>query len=588
MTRHELYDLAIINVEELVKYCEDVISNKIVSCKKHKWSCERFLNDIKKPITKEFPYKFDEDKANKFLKFMTLFKHTKGSLAGQYKIPEPIEKFIFGNVYGWVHHETGNRRFRTAYWQVARKNAKSQDLAIVGLYEMSAFGEPYSEVYVAATKKDQTRYVWGEADLISKACKPLEGRIKTKFYQPLLTTVILHEKSGSFFGRMSKDDKKKGDGSNPQAGLLDEYHAHETSEFYDILTSGMKTRKQPILFIITTAGFELNNPCYREEYRYISEILNPDLPINNDRYFIMVNELEKDDEGNLIDDINDEKNWEKANPIVIKTEEGLESIRNELKQATDKEEKMRDFLTKTMNVWVNQRNNGYMNMEKWKLCGVSKENPMPDLVGFPVYVGFDLSATIDLTSTGFEIPLPDERIAVFSHSFIPEATLFAKMKSDRMPYDLWIKKGWISVTPGEEVDYRFMVKYVIEFIQKMGLAEKEFCFDRYMATLLMQELTDEGHTVIEIPQGIPTLGLPTKDFRAKTYNKKIIHDNNPVLTMAISNAVTRKDHNDNIMLDKGKSIQRIDPIAALLNAHVRVILNEDTTSVYENRGIRVL
>lgn len=585
MTREKLYERAITSTDELIIYCEDVISNKIISCKKHKQACQRFINDLKKPVNKEFPYIFDEDKANKFLKWMTFFKHTKGSLAGEYKIPEPIEKFIFGNVYGWVHHKTGNRRFRTAYWQVARKNAKSQDLAIVGLYEMSAFGEPYSEVYIAATKKDQTRYVWGEADLISKACKFLDGKIKTKFYQPLLTTVILHEKSGSFFGRMSKDDKKKGDGSNPQAGLLDEYHAHETSEFYDILTSGMKTRKQPILFIITTAGFELNNPCYREEYKYISEILNPDLPIDNDRYFVMVNELEKDDEGNLIDDITNEKNWEKANPIVVKTEEGLESIRNELKQATDKEEKMRDFLTKTMNVWVNQRNNGYMNMDKWKTCGISKDNPMPDLKGLPVYVGFDLSATIDLTSVGFEIPLPDERIAVFSHSFIPEATLFTKMKSDKMPYDVWVKNKWITVTPGEEVDYRFMVKYVIDFIKRMELVEKEFCFDRYMATLLMQELTDEGHTVIDIPQGIPTLGLPTKDFRAKTYNQKIIHDNNPVLTMAISNAVTRKDHNDNMMLDKSKSIQRIDPIAAMINSHVRVMANEDNGSVYQGRGI---
>lgn len=589
MTTEELFERAVTTTEDLVEYCDAVIDDKIVSCKKHKQACARFLNDLKRQGLSDFPYVFDEDKGNKFLKWMTFFKHTKGPLANTHKIPEPIEKFIFGNLYGWVHKETGNRRFRKGYWQVARKNAKSQDLAIVGLYELSAMGEPYSEVYVAATKKDQTRYVWGEADLISKACEYLDGKIKTKFYQPLSTTVILHEKSGSFFARMSKDDKKKGDGSNPQAGLLDEYHAHETSEFYDVLTSGMKTRKQPLLFIITTAGFDLNNPCYREEYKYISEILDPNIPIDNDRYFVMVNELERNDEGELIDDIEDERTWEKANPIVVKTEEGLESIRDELKTALDKPEKMRDFLTKTMNVWVNQRNNGYMNMERWKKCGATKDNPFPDLKGLEVTVGFDLSATIDLTSTSFELNLPDGRIAVMSHSFIPEATMFAKMKTDRVPYDLWAKQGWISVTPGSEVDYRFMIKYVIGFIEKMGMIEKEFCFDRYMATLLMQELTDEGHLVIEIPQGIPTLGIPTKDFRAKVYNSSVIHDNNPVLTFAIGNAVTRKDHNDNIMLDKSQSIQRIDPIAALINAHVRAMVHEvKKTSIYKTRRIETL
>ena len=158
-----------------------------------------------------------------------------------------------------------------------------------------------------------------------------------------------------------------------------------------------------------------------------------------------------------------------------------------------------------------------------------------------------------------------------------------------MPYDVWAKNSkWITITHGEEVDYRFMVKYVAEFISSLGLIEKEFCFDRYMATLLMHELTDEGHLVIEIPQGIPTLGVPTKDFRAKVYNGRIIHDNNPVLTMALGNAVTRPDPNDNIMLDKSKSTFRIDPAASLMNAHVRVMLNETPKkSVYE-RGMRRL
>ena len=589
-TRAQIFVMASTSVDELAQYSEDVLANKIKGCQKHKWACLRFLNDLERQGTEGFPWVFDEDKANKFLRWMSFFKHTKGELEGKIKIPEPIEKFIFGNIYGWVHKDTGMRRFRKGYWQVARKNAKSQDLAIMGLYEMSAFGEPYSEVYVAATKKDQTRYVWGEARLIAEACVWLNDKIMAKYHQDLNTKVLMHPKSNSFFARMSQDDKKKGDGANPQCGLLDEYHLHDTTEYYDVLTSGMKSRKQPILMIITTAGFELNNPCYREEYKYISDILNPDIPIDNDRYFAMINELDMDDEGVLIDDINDESCWVKSNPIVTKSEVGLEAIRDELKMALDKPEKMRDFLTKTMNVWVNMRNSGFMNMAKWKLCGVNDDKKFYNLIkGLEVTVGFDLSSTIDLSSLGFEIPLPDGRIVVASHSFMPEATLFSKMRTDKVPYDLWRRQGWLSVTPGNEIDYRFMVKYALKFIKKYGLLEGEFCFDRYMAAMLMSDLSNDGHAVIDIPQGIPTLGIPTKDFRAKAYNGKVIHNNNPVLTWAISNAVTRKDHNDNIMLDKGKSTERIDPIASIINAHVRVMTNEVPDCPYdEGRGIIVL
>ena len=583
MTREELYNKAITSTEELVKYSNEVIENKIMSCVKHKWACERFLGDLKKQGTKDFPWVFDEEKANKFLKWMSFFKHTKGPLAGQYKIPELIEKFIFGQIYGWVHKDTHYRRFRKAYWQVARKNAKSQDLAIVGLYEMSAFNEPYSEVYIAATKKDQTRYVWGEARLISESCEFLKDKIKAKYHQDLNTKVLLHQKSNSFFARMSKDDKKKGDGANPQCGLLDEYHLHDTSEYYDVLSSGMKTRKQPLLMIITTAGFDFNNPCYTEEYPYCNNILNPNSEIDNDRYFVMINELDSDSEGNLLDDITDEKVWVKANPIVCLTNEGLESIRDELKLAQGKDEKMRDFLTKTMNVWVNQKNSGYMNILKWKAAAIE----MPDVKGKIVTAGFDLSSCIDLTSIGYELTLDDGRILALGHSFMPEATLFAKMKSDRVPYHRWVKEGWITLTPGEAVDYKFMMKWHKEFIEKLELIEGELCFDRFLANRLMPELIEEGHKVVDIPQGIPTLSQPTKDFRELAYSKQLVHVNNPVINWAIGNAVVRKDDKENIMLDKSKSTERIDPLACLINAHVRSNV-KPIVPIYQQRGMRIL
>lgn len=552
-------------LEELIYYSEDVISGKVVACQKHKWACMRFLNDLERQGTEEFPYLFDEKKAIRFLNWMKLFKHRKGVLKGERIEPHIIQKFVFGNIYGWVHKETGYRRFRKAYWQVGRKNAKSQSLACVGTYETMAFGESASEVYCAATKKDQARIVWNEAEAMLNSTTELQGKYKIAYGQ------ITHLKTGSIMKPLSKEDRKTGDGLNPQCGIIDEYHAHETSEIYDIIVSGMGARPQPLLMIITTAGFNLNNPCHRVEYKYVSDILDPNSPIENEEYFVMINELDKDD------DIKDEKNWEKANPILCSYEEGMNYLKGELKAALDVPEKMRNFLTKNMNIWVDAKDNGYMKMDRWSKCGV-KGFDYSILAGKECTVGIDLSAKIDLCSTGFEFKI-DGKYIILSHSFMPEETFYAKLKTDKVPYDLWVKQGWITLTDGAVVDYNYIKQYIQNFEQKYNCKVKEICCDPWNATQFMQEMEAEGYTVVEIRQGIKTLSGPTKDFREQVYAGNVIHNCNPVLTWAISNAVTKQDHNENIMLDKSKSTERIDPIAAIINAHVRAMVNENSYNI---------
>jgi phage terminase large subunit-like protein len=575
-------------LEELIQYSQSVINGNIIACVKHKWACMRFLRDLDKRETDSFPWVFDEERAGRYLDWMRLFKHSKGPLAGKIKEPAIYEKFVYGNIYGWVHKDTELRRFRRSYEQLARKNAKSQDKGIQALYEISAFGEQMAEAYVAATKKADTRHVWGEASWLYKNSELLRDKFVTKFDQELQQTVIRHKKSGSFFSRLSKEDKKTGDGTCPQFTVLDEYHLHETTEYYDLASSGMKTREQPLLSIITTAGFELNNPCYRVEYDYVCKILDPDNPIENDRYFVMICEADLDENGTMIDDITSEAARLKANPIIGNTVVGKESIEIDVMEAQDKPEKMRDVLTKTFNIWVNQRSAGYMNMAKWAACGATEDNPFPDVTGMTVFPGLDLSMRIDLTSVSFDIPLPDDRFAVMSHSFIPEETLEQKRKTDKAPYDLWVKEKWITVTPGAEVDYHFVLDYIVKTYKKYKWPIGEACFDRALSTWLMHELADLSFIPVDIGQWFNQLSEPTKDIRSKVYDKKIIHDNNPVLTWAIGNAVVRKGPSENIMLDKGKSTQRIDPIAALINAHVRAMTKEKKSSVYEKRGMRSL
>lgn len=540
----------------LKDYCEEVLSGEVVACQKHKWACQRFLNDVDKQGTKEFPYIFEEDKALRFLQWMTLFKHTKGKLSGQNIEPHPIQIFVFSNVYGWIHKDTGLRRFKKAYWQVGRKNAKSQSLACVASYEAMAFGENMSEVYIGATKTEQSKIVWNETKAQVMECNFLKEKYKVAYGK------IEHPKSGSFIAALSKDAGKTGDGLNVQAGIVDEYHAHKTSEIYDVLVSGMGARPQPLMMIITTAGFELNNPCYSVEYKYISDILSPYSPKENEEYFVLVNELDKDD------DIKDEFNWEKANPILCSYEEGVAFLRGELKSALDVPEKMRNFLTKNMDIWVNMRENGFMDMEKWSKCFNSIS--LSDFEGMECDIGIDLSAKIDLTSVGIEFKKKD-KYYVFSHSFMPEDTVTAKSRTDGKDYEIWVRDGYITTTPGAVVDYSFIKSYIQNIEKEYKLKIRHICADPWNATMFMTDMEDAGYTVVEIRQGMQTLASPTKHFREEVYKGNVVHDDNPVLNWAVGNAVTRQDANENFMLDKSKATDRIDPIASLMNAHVMVM-----------------
>jgi phage terminase large subunit-like protein len=338
----------------------------------------------------------------------------------------------------------------------------------------------------------------------------------------------------------------------------------------------------------------------------VSDILDPDSDVDNDRYFAMINELDVDEEGNLIDNINDESCWPKSNPIVTLTPEGMDAIRDEVKTAQDKPEKMTDLLTKTFNVWVNKGANAYLNYAKWKACGATERRLFPDLSNFECYIGVDLTSKIDLASVafvfdikkGYKVILPDGSIfsmpacsvAIKSHSFMPQATLDMKMKTGRYPYNTWRDQGWLTITPGEVMDDRFIAKYIDDEVRRNRYNAKFIGFDMYNATQFSNIMADDyGYTPVVIRQGIPTLHEPTKTLREYAYGGKLIHCNNPVLNMAAKNAVTRSDHNKNFMLDKEKSFENIDPMAAIMDGFAFVVKNpEAKPSVYETRGLRTV
>lgn len=550
------------NKEEIIQYCHDCISGVIPSGKKHVWACERFLRDLERIGTPEFPYIWDEQRADKIVKWFALLKHTKGALAGTPIILTPWQKFRECQIYGWIHRETGRRRFRKAFTEVARKNAKSQMEAGEALYELgitSSQNHEVNEIYTAGVKRDQSKIVFDECDLMTKGTL-----IRSKFN--FKRDCIEHLKTGSFIKALSKEDGKSGDGTNPAFLIIDEYHQHPTTDFYD-LALGSNT-KEPLLSIITTAGKDLTYPCYTQEYDYCSKLLDPSVDVHNDEYFVDICEADPGD------DIGSEDTWKKANPIRGYFAEGLQKIRGDYEVAKQIPEKMIAFLTKVLNMWVQAKDNGYMDMAKWKACEV-KELPI-DVTGRPVYVGFDLSSKIDLTSVAFIIPYqstdldaqgkPVVKYVMWTHSFIPTADkLREHIIKDKMPYDAWERLGYLTLTNTPIVDQNFVMKYILDECEKYNLDIQCLCFDPANASKIMMDLSDQGYTVEEVFQSHKSLNESTQGFREQVFAGNVAYTHNPLLNYAMSNAVIRTN-NGLIKIDKDATTKRIDPIDATLAA----------------------
>lgn len=561
-------------LEELIEYAHNCINDVYVSededyisCKKHKWACERLLKDIKRSAEdpETFPYVWDETEAERIVDWFFLLRHSKGDLAGMPIVLTLWQKFDLCQIYGWRHKETGRKRFEQTFTEVGRKNAKSQMEAGVALYEISTQstknGEVY-ECYTAGTKRDQSKIIFNEAKLMLKG-SPLRSKFK------LTRDLIVHIKSGSYIKALCKEDGQKGDGTNPAVLILDEYHQQATTEFYD-LGLGANT-KESLLMIITTAGMDLTYPCYVQEYTYCTKILDPNVDVENDEYFVDILELDSEDYKN-IDNISNERLWWKANPIRMCFENGRKKIRAAFKIAKDIPEKMTVFLTKVLNIWVQAKENGYMDMAKWKACQV---DVLPiDTRGMDVYPGFDMSAKIDLTSVAFIIPFKSGlldstgkeivKYIVFSHSFIPNREKLAERKAkDKVDYDAWERMGLLTVTDTPIVDQNAVMKYVLDTCQENGWKIKCLCFDPANASKLMMDLSDEGYEVEEVYQSHKSLNEATQGFREQVYCGNVLYLENPLLNYAMSNTVIRQNQGL-IKIDKDATTKRIDPVDAVL------------------------
>ena len=548
-------------LDELKDYAAKCISGEIISCKKHKQACTRFLDDLSRT---NWRWEWVEEEAQKIVKWFMYLRHSKGVLAGKPIILTNSQKFFLCQLYGWREKGTGYKRFTNAFKEVARKNAKSQEQAGCLLYEIAVestkFGELY-ETYCAGVKRDQSALIFNECRLMLRG-SPLARKFK------ITRSEIKHIKSESFLKPLSKEDGRSGDGTNPAVLVLDEYHQHPTTGFYDLGLGG--NAGQSLIIIITTAGKDLNAPCFTQEYKFVSNLLDPDIDIENERYLADVYEADEGDDWTALE------TWIKANPVRASYPEGLEKIKQAFDLAQVMPEKKTAFLTKILDMWVQAKINGYMDMRRWKACEVGK---LPyDINGASVYVGFDVSAKIDLTSIGFVIVLKGKdgkvKYIVFHHSFIPNREkLQERIHTDRAPYDLWEEQGFITVTDTPIVDQNAIIRYMDDFVEKYGLRIECLCFDPTNASKMEIELADAGHTVEEVFQSHRSLNEATAGFREQVFNGNVIYIADPVLNFAMANAVV-KTSNGLIKIDKDAATQRIDPVDAVLCAFKLALYHE--------------
>ena len=530
-----------------LEYIREVTAGKVPVCKMVKLAVKRHVADMKKSKAGTFPYYFDQKKAQSAIIFFSLLVHTKGKLAGQKLKPEPWQQFIIAMLYGWRRIDNGKRRFRKAYIQVARKNGKSFLAAGVSLYDLIT--EPGAEVYSAATKKDQARIVFDDAKKTVQYSKDLK-----KYIKPLAHSLTCAD--GSM--KPLASDSNTLDGLNPSCAIIDEYHAHKTTELLDVIDTGMRARQQPLMFIITTAGNNRNAPCF-EEYENCKKLLSGADGYENEEYFCIIYELDKGD------DWKEEKNWYKANPnLGISVE--LDAMRAAYREALLSSTKETAFRTKNLNEWMNIAE-AWITEQRWSKC-YQRFNETK-LLKLRCWGGIDLSKRLDFTVLTWYFYIGNGKRYAKHYFYIPEGQIDAKMKQDSYRIRQWIKEGYIKATPGDTQDFSFMYNQICEDSKKYEI--EEIAYDRNLAEHLIQGLEAEFNCV-EFSQSIIGMSEPSKAWE-QAVAEGIIIDNNPVMAWMVSCTTVKPDANGNIKPikpDTNKTSKRIDGVITSIMANNRL------------------
>ena len=544
-------------------YAEQILNGEILTCELVQLAVKRYFSDIDNVL--ERGWYFDRKAAARAIKFIESLKHTKGEWAGQRFKLEPWQQFVVWNIFGWKLAD-GTRRFRYVYIEIARKNGKTALSAGIGLYMLFADGESRPEVYSAATVKDQAKICFADAVEIVKATD-------LKNYLTPYRNSIVYELKGGTFKPLSSDYGTH-DGLNPSCGIIDEFHAHKDSGMFDVIKSAFGARRQPLMFIITTAGFNKSGACYayRDNVIKILRGINQD-----DTLFGMIYTLDKNEEWDI------PKMWVKSNPN-LGVSLSVDYLAGEIKDAKNRPEAVRNVMTKNVNLWVDAEKTWILD-EKWMQCVGS--TTLEDLRSCDCWGGLDLSNVSDITA--FVLLFNEnDKFQLLPFFWIPEEKMLEKVRKENINYDHWVREGFVKVTPGNVTDYDFVQADILRITADYNL--KSTAYDRWNSSQTIINLTDEGLTFNPFGQGYGSMSAPTKQFEALVLSERVEHFGNPVLRWMLSSTLVKTDPAGNIKPDKEKSTQKIDGIVSSIMAlgEWMTAQADDDSNPYNDRGLLTL
>jgi phage terminase large subunit-like protein len=538
--------------DPVTAYARAVAGGQILSNRLVRVACERHLADLTSATGSGF--RFDRAAAQHAIDFFGFLRHSKGEWAGQTFELAPWQVFVVGCLFGWQQSD-GLRRFRTAYCAVPRKNGKSTLSAGIGLYLLVSDGEQGAEIYSAATSRDQARIVFDEAKRMVGSSPALQRRVG------ILINNLHVAATTSRFMPLSSDASTM-DGLNVHGAIIDELHAHRNRHVVDVLETATGARRQPLLFEITTAGYDRHSICF-EHHDYSIKVLEGTVP--DDSWFAFIAAADEDDDWSA------PEVWRKANPNF-----GLSVKEDDLARKAEKAIALpgaqNAFRRMHLNEWTEQAER-WIDVAAWDACDGLID--LDQLRGRPCFGGLDLSTTTDVTALAWVFPPKDDDDLwqVLSRYFVPADNLRKRAERDRVPYDLWAAQGFIEATPGNVVDYGAIEQRILA--DSALFQVREIAYDPWNATHIALRLQEEGAAMVEFRQGFRSMAAPTRELEKLIVSKKLAHGGNPVTRWMAANVAVAQDPAGNLKPAKDKSTERIDGIVALIMAIGRALVVQE-------------
>ena len=512
---------------------------------------------------------YDKDAADYAVMFIESLCHTKGTWAGKPFELIDWQEQIIRDLFG-VLKPNGYRQFNTAYIEIPKKQGKSELAAAVALLLLCGDGEERAEVYGCAADRNQAKIVFDVAVDMVRFCPALSKRVKILESQKKITYLP----TNSSYQVLSADVANK-HGFNTHGVIFDELHTQPNRKLFDVMLQGSgDARMQPLYFLITTAGNDINSICYEVHQKAID--IAEGRKVDPTFYSVIYGAAEDED-------WTDPEVWKKANPSLGITV-GIDKVQAACESAQQNPGEENAFRQLRLNQWVKQSVR-WMPMDKWDACAfpVSED----DLEGRICYGGLDLSSTTDITAFVLVFPPLDEedKYYILPYFWIPEETLDLRVRRDHVPYDLWERQGTLMTTEGNVVHYGYIEKFIERLGEKFNI--REIAFDRWGAVQMVQNLEGMGFTVVPFGQGFKDMSPPTKELMKLTLEQRIAHGGHPVLRWMMDNIFIRTDPAGNIKADKEKSTEKIDGAIATIMGLDRAIRcgNDTGASVYDSRGL---